>query len=239
MPSLVYTDPGFAGGRTVRRHLYPVLVFRRQITTCRCCFALKCLCWLVRTLLTPRSSSVCAIAWSSPSHVIFTNDYPKAQSATLQDIWCLPPDRPPASWLGFLLLGHTSATTPSLAPPNPDVVAATVSVDGEHMLTPPGSAVVLQVSDSPDKSTESDDGSEEDVGTTPSTPYKPSGHVGSVITVARWLNGSPPCTRAATCSTAPPHCRSTRSKLFTYLLHRQVTFHVRTWNCHGRYRRRK
>jgi len=68
------------------------------------------------------------------------------------------------------------------APPNPDAVTAMASVDGEHMLAPPGSAVALQDSDSLDKSTESDDGSEEDTETTPSTLHKPSGHAGSAIT---------------------------------------------------------
>lgn len=69
---------------------------------------------------------------------------------TIQDIWCLPPDRPlpPA----FMLIGHASTTAPppvisTLVVPLPNVLAATASVDAEQMLTPPGSAVALQDSD--------------------------------------------------------------------------------------------
>jgi hypothetical protein len=68
----------------------------------------------------------------------------------------------------------------NVPPPNLGVVAATASVDAEHMLTPPGSAMALQDSDSRDQSAESDDGSEEDAGMTLSTPDEPLGHAGSI-----------------------------------------------------------
>lgn len=72
---------------------------------------------------------------------------------------------------GFALVGLSSTIASAPPPPynpihapvpNPEVVAATASVDAEHMLTPPGSVVALPDSDSPTDSVDSDDESEDD-----------------------------------------------------------------------------
>lgn len=161
---------------------------RRMTQTCPRCpsFVPKSPCWRARTHRSQRSLSVRQLS-EFGVRPLFTNYISKARCvATVQDIWCLPPDR--ALPQGFVLIGHTPATVLppvppnplNLPPPTPEAVAAAASVDAEHLLTPPGSAVALQDSDSPDEPAESDDGSEEDAAT-PSTPGgEPPGNMGAI-----------------------------------------------------------
>lgn len=140
--------------------------------------------------------------------------------ATIQDIWCLAPERatPPANHL----VGHvppTNAPPPppnpiTLPPPNPEAVAAAASVDAELMLTPPGSPIPQQQSASPNTSVSSDEGESDDDGAndspaqSSSSPLQqaagPSTFSGSFGFAQFHGPSPPPATSVASASAMPP-----------------------------------
>jgi hypothetical protein len=77
--------------------------------------------------------------------------------------------------------------------------------------------------DSPDKSTESDDGLEEDAGTIPSTPDKPSGHAGLAIMQPL----------ASSSLTTPLTAAAHAANLSCVHSNFKSQFHVWIWNCLG------